>query len=70
MSEYAAALHRRLHEADHQLKAAVGDGDEYTVFSYAAEMADLLEAARRNGTRVPCPRDWNGELDVVSARLR
>jgi hypothetical protein len=66
MSEYASALHRRLHEADRALKAAVGDDDAYSAFSYAAEMADLLESARRNGTRVPCPRDWNGELITIS----
>lgn len=66
MSEYAAALHRRLHEADHKLKAALSDGDDYAVFSYAAEIADLLECARRNGTRVPCPRDWNSEVIAVS----
>lgn len=66
MSEYASALHRRLHEADRELQAALGDGDDYSILSYTAEISDLLESARRNGIRVPCPRDWDGELIAVS----
>jgi hypothetical protein len=66
MSEYASTLHRRLHEADRELKAAMGDGDDYSILSYTAMISDLLESARRNGIRVPCPRDWDGELIAAS----
>ncbi|MEO5874256.1 MAG: hypothetical protein ABIS86_10605 [Streptosporangiaceae bacterium] len=64
MSEYTSALHSRLRAADRELRTAVDDGDDYTAVAYAAEIADLLESARRNGADVPHPRDWHPELAV------